>query len=885
MTAPSPPRPPGERPALRSVLPLPLVTAVLSATAVGSVVASAQPDARIPLTAGAGATALLLTVAVAVAVHARVSVRLLRQRLDAVSRETGLLLQERARTAEEHTQERGRLTEEFVQERARIAAEFARERIRLTTEAERERERLTDERDRTAQETAQERSLLTERAERAETERTALLAVTANVAGRMQALATGTLADLRAMEERHADEDVLADLLHLDHRTAQAGRLADSVAVLAGARSGRRWARPIPMESILRGAMGRIGAYRRVRLHSSSEAAVAGHAAEGVMHALAELLDNAANFSPPTAEVHVYVEEVPAGAIISVEDSGLVMSDIQLRRAERAVAGETADLTSLSGTRLGLAVVGRLARKHGLKISFRPSARGGTGVLMLIPQDVLASTIPTTTSPASTSSGTSAPFAPPTYAGVRAPRDLDAEPTPMHEFPPEAPAAPVADPVADALIDSLSGFRRPPAAPPTDATTGSPSDGAFGSPAHRAPYTSPFTSSFSSEFGSDTGSDTSSDTGSPFGSGSPVFDTESVAPATPGEAADDTTATASAPSDALPRRRRGQSLAEAEARTRAHAPGAEARPERVSRPAEEASTGAVRFSSFRRAVRGTGGLDQAFVQGTATGDDSSTGAPVAPTPPDPAAAMDQRANPAAAVDRYVAPAGPAAPEAALEPVREAAPPAETVRQPELEPVREHQWGAVGGTAWEPGPEPELGGETGETGWAPGPAPEAGWEPEPARGLAWQPEAAKQAAWEAEAAAELPWAPDPAREAKWELDPVRETAWEPVRETRPAPHEDTAPTPDLAPLSPYGDPATDPDPNRDAYGKPDPYTAPAPDPYATPAPYAAPDTNPYAGSDPYPDPDPYADPTPGPAGEPPRTPDPRTHPHLEGDDTP
>ncbi|MCZ0982435.1 hypothetical protein O1L60_35725 [Streptomyces diastatochromogenes] len=130
----------------------------------------------------------------------------------------------------------------------------------------------------------------------------------------MQALATSMLADLREMEHRHADEDVLTDLLHLDHRTAQAGRLADSVAVLTGARSGRRWARPIVMESILRGAMGRIGGYQRVRLHSSSDAAVAGHAAEGVMHALAELMDNAANFSPPTAEVHVYVEEVPAAS-------------------------------------------------------------------------------------------------------------------------------------------------------------------------------------------------------------------------------------------------------------------------------------------------------------------------------------------------------------------------------------------------------------------------------------------------------------------------------------------------------------------------------------------------------------------------------------------
>ncbi|WP_435057331.1 sensor histidine kinase [Streptomyces sp. bgisy060] len=225
---------------------------------------------------------------------------------------------------------------------------------------------------------------------RAESGRSAAMAAAANAAGRMQALATSMLADLREMEHRHADEDVLTDLLHLDHRTAQAGRLADSVAVLAGARSGRRWARPIVMESILRGAMGRISGYQRVRLHSSSDAAVAGHAAEGVMHALAELLDNAANFSPPTAEVHVYVEEVPAGVIIAVEDSGLVMSDVQLRRAEAAVTSTAQDLAGLSGTRLGLAVVGRLARKHGLTVSFRPSARGGTGALLMLPQELIS---------------------------------------------------------------------------------------------------------------------------------------------------------------------------------------------------------------------------------------------------------------------------------------------------------------------------------------------------------------------------------------------------------------------------------------------------------------------------------------------------------------
>ncbi|MFE3109498.1 sensor histidine kinase [Kitasatospora indigofera] len=261
---------------------------------------------------------------------------------------------------------------------------------------------------------------------RGERERAAALAVCATAAGRVQALATSMHADLREMQHRH-DEDVLGDLLRLDHSTAQAGRLADSIAVLTGARSGRRWTKPIGVESVLRGALGRIGAYQRVRLHNASTAAVAGYAAEGVMHALAELLDNAANFSAPPAEVHVYVEEAYAGLVITVEDGGLGLGDSWLRRAERAVSGEPLDLGALSaGTRIGLAVVGALARKHGLKISFRPSARGGTGVVMLIPQQLVThppatEPPPARPAPAQASAGTPAFVDAPAPAPAREP--------------------------------------------------------------------------------------------------------------------------------------------------------------------------------------------------------------------------------------------------------------------------------------------------------------------------------------------------------------------------------------------------------------------------------------------------------------------------------
>ncbi|WP_406285376.1 sensor histidine kinase [Streptomyces sp. NBC_00209] len=395
---------PSTRPTALALLVAVAFTAALSVWATFA----APESARTAVAWGSGGAALLLVAAVTTAVHARATVRRLRETHAA---ESGRFTAEVSRMVSASAADAQR----FTAENARLRAAAAAETARAKEEAEAGTSRLTA-----------ENARLKARASRAETERSAALTACANAAGRMQALATSMLADLREMEHRHTSEDVLADLLHLDHRTAQAGRLADSIAVLTGARSGRRWAKPIVMESVLRGAMGRVSGYQRVRLHSTSDVAVAGHAAEGVMHALAELLDNAANFSPPTAEVHVYVEEVPAGIVVTVEDSGLVMSDVQLRRAERAVTAADADLTGLTGTRLGLAVVGRLARKHGLTVSFRPSARGGTGALMMLPQEIVTRATAPRTAP------------------EPAPAPAETEPEPVHTLGTDPAARPPA---------------------------------------------------------------------------------------------------------------------------------------------------------------------------------------------------------------------------------------------------------------------------------------------------------------------------------------------------------------------------------------------------------------------------------------------------------
>lgn len=215
------------------------------------------------------------------------------------------------------------------------------------------------------------------------------MAACANAAARVQAQTTRMLAELREMEQRYGDDKVFADLMNLDHWVSQMGRLSDSIALLAGGRTGRRWTRPIPMESILRGAMGRIDAYQRIRVHSSSTGAIAGYAAEGVMHALAELMDNATAFSAHGSAVHVYVEEEDAGLVVTIEDSGLGMRRRERDRAEQVVS-QPLDLATLPGTRLGLPVVGRVAARYGLTVSFRPSSRGGTGVVVMIPRPLIS---------------------------------------------------------------------------------------------------------------------------------------------------------------------------------------------------------------------------------------------------------------------------------------------------------------------------------------------------------------------------------------------------------------------------------------------------------------------------------------------------------------
>ncbi|MEU0145154.1 ATP-binding protein [Streptomyces sp. NPDC006288] len=214
-----------------------------------------------------------------------------------------------------------------------------------------------------------------------------------SVARRVQAIVHRQASELREMEDHHGrNPDVFDDLLRIDHGTALIGRLADSIAVLGGARPSRQWPKAVPLFSVLRGAMSRILEYQRVDLHSIAKVAIVGTAVEPLIHACAELLDNATRYSPPQTRVHVTAVEVQTGIAIEIEDGGVSLSEEARARAENMLAQAQAGINMNDlgeSPRLGMAVVGRLSRMYQLQVSLRQSAYGGVRAVLIVPRDMI----------------------------------------------------------------------------------------------------------------------------------------------------------------------------------------------------------------------------------------------------------------------------------------------------------------------------------------------------------------------------------------------------------------------------------------------------------------------------------------------------------------
>ncbi|MER7583112.1 nitrate- and nitrite sensing domain-containing protein [Kitasatospora sp. NPDC097691] len=214
-------------------------------------------------------------------------------------------------------------------------------------------------------------------------------AVFVNLARRSQVLLHRQLTLLDTMERRTEDPAELADLFKVDHLTTRMRRHAEGLIILAGGSPGRAWRKPVRMVDVVRAAVGEVEDYARVTVRPFPGTGLLGSAVADVTHLVAELVENAAVFSPPTTQVTVQGEVVAHGFALEIDDRGLGLSEQLLAEInERLAVEQEFDLADTD--RLGLFVVSRLARRHGIRVHLRPSPYGGTTAVVLIPRELLA---------------------------------------------------------------------------------------------------------------------------------------------------------------------------------------------------------------------------------------------------------------------------------------------------------------------------------------------------------------------------------------------------------------------------------------------------------------------------------------------------------------
>jgi signal transduction histidine kinase len=205
-----------------------------------------------------------------------------------------------------------------------------------------------------------------------------------NLARRSQSLLHRQLALLDAMERRAGEPEELEDLFRIDHLTTRMRRHAESLIILSGDAPARGWRNPVPLVDVLRAAVAEVEDYTRIKVTATTRAGLAGPAVGDVIHMIAELAENAAVFSPPNTPVLIGGDIVGRGFAVEIEDRGLGLSEEQLAEINDLL--EHPPPFDLSGSdQLGLFVASQLAKRHGVRISLRPSPYGGTTAIVLIP--------------------------------------------------------------------------------------------------------------------------------------------------------------------------------------------------------------------------------------------------------------------------------------------------------------------------------------------------------------------------------------------------------------------------------------------------------------------------------------------------------------------
>ncbi|MBV9026908.1 MAG: ATP-binding protein [Streptomycetaceae bacterium] len=214
-----------------------------------------------------------------------------------------------------------------------------------------------------------------------------------HIARREHTLVSRALAALTDLQDLIEDAVLLDKVFQVDHLVTRLRRLVESVAVLGG-ESARSVRQPVTVVNVLRGAVQEIEQYPRARVAThpyNATLALPGHVGPDVTHLVAELIENAAEFSDPSTQVQLRAELVATGLAIEVHDRALPMPpQMRAQMNQLLAAPEAVDVSAqLEDGRIGLLVAALIAQRHGIDVQLHPNAAGGTTAVVVIPSRLL----------------------------------------------------------------------------------------------------------------------------------------------------------------------------------------------------------------------------------------------------------------------------------------------------------------------------------------------------------------------------------------------------------------------------------------------------------------------------------------------------------------
>src|SRR5690349_4230894 len=163
----------------------------------------------------------------------------------------------------------------------------------------------------------------------------------------------------------------------------------ENLLVLAGADSSAPRREDALLIDALRAAQSEVELYNRIEFGTvDTDIEVSALAVNDVVRLAAELLDNATRFSPPNTVVVADARRIRHYVVIQVEDRGLGMSEEQMDQLNRRLA-EPPGVDVAAFRLMGLAVVGRLAARYGIRVELRANLEGGTIAQVTLPGSIV----------------------------------------------------------------------------------------------------------------------------------------------------------------------------------------------------------------------------------------------------------------------------------------------------------------------------------------------------------------------------------------------------------------------------------------------------------------------------------------------------------------